>query len=60
MAVKAILGAGSGELAAELAAFMEKHQVHPPIAQTFEFEKADRAFEALRTMNGVGKIVINV
>lgn len=47
-------------MAADLSAFMEKHQIHPPIAQTFKFEEADKAFEALRNLSGVGKIVVEI
>lgn len=45
-------------MSVELSAFLEKHQLHPPIAQTFKFEEADKALDALRTLSGVGKIVI--
>ncbi|KAK6434214.1 hypothetical protein LTR95_009606 [Oleoguttula sp. CCFEE 5521] len=58
--LQACFGAGSKEMAIELSTFAEKHQLHPPIAQVFEFEEADKAMEALRTLSGVGKIVIRV
>ena len=45
-------------MAIELAAFMEKYKLHPPIAQTFEFEQAGKALEALATLTKPGKIVI--
>ena len=60
VAVQAVLGAGSQEMAVEFSAFAENHQLHPPIAQIFEFEEADKALETLRTLGGVGKIVIRV
>lgn len=42
----------------ELSEFMEKHQIHPPIAKVFKFEEADKAIDALRNFSGVGKIVV--
>jgi D-arabinose 1-dehydrogenase-like Zn-dependent alcohol dehydrogenase len=42
----------------ELSEFIEKHQIHPPIAEVFKFEEADKAIDALRNFSGVGKIVI--
>lgn len=47
-------------MAEELAAFMETHQIHPPIAQTFAFENAAEAFGALKNLTSPGKIVIKV
>jgi len=44
----------------ELCAFVEKHQLHPPIARVFKFEEADKALDALREFTGVGKIVVEV
>ena len=58
MLVRGQLGAGSRQMAEELSAFMEKHKLHPPIAETFEFEKTDKALDALVKFIGVGKIVI--
>ncbi|KAM0714317.1 hypothetical protein Q7P37_010104 [Cladosporium fusiforme] len=55
-----VLGPGSKELADEFCAFIEKHDVHPPIAQTFPFEKADEAFDTLRSLQQVGKVVVEV
>lgn len=45
---------------AELSAFAEKHQLHSPIAQVFEFEEADKALDALREFTGIRKIVVKL
>ncbi|KAI5358959.1 hypothetical protein Slin14017_G112420 [Septoria linicola] len=58
--IQGILGAGSREMAQELATFMETHQIHPPIAQTFAFEQADQALSALEQLTSPGKIVVKV
>lgn len=42
----------------ELSEFIEKHEIHPPIAKTFKFEEADKAVDALRNFSGIGKIVV--
>ncbi|KXT09365.1 hypothetical protein AC579_3827 [Pseudocercospora musae] len=55
-----VLGAGSRELSQELADFLCEHQIHPPIAATFEFEQADKALEALKTLSVPGKIVVKI
>ena len=47
-------------MAKELVEFEQKHDLHPPVAQTFEFEQAQEAFESLSTLSQAGKIVINV
>lgn len=44
----------------ELVAFMEKHELHPPVAQIFEWEQATEALEALTTLSAPGKIVLKV
>ena len=44
----------------ELSEFIDKHQIHPPIAKLFKFEEALEAINALRNFSGVGKIVIEV
>lgn len=44
----------------ELSEFIDKHQIHPPIAKVFKFEEASDAIDALRNFSGVGKIVIEV
>lgn len=54
------LGAGSRDHLAELAHFMEKHQLHPQIAQTFEFEEADKALQALVQLATPGKVVVRI
>ncbi|KAI7337095.1 hypothetical protein KC315_g2506 [Hortaea werneckii] len=54
------LGAGSRDHLAELARFMEKHQLHPQIAQTFDFEEADKALQALVELAAPGKIVVRI
>jgi D-arabinose 1-dehydrogenase-like Zn-dependent alcohol dehydrogenase len=54
------LGGGSYDMMVELSAFAEKHQLHPPIANVFEFEEADKALDALSEFTGVGKIVVEV
>jgi NADPH:quinone reductase-like Zn-dependent oxidoreductase len=58
--VQGRLGGGSYDMMVELSAFAEKHQLHPPIAQVFEFEEAVKALEALRESTGVGKTVVEV
>lgn len=58
--VQGFIGAGSKEMAEELSAFVQKHDLHPPIAETFEFEQAPDAWEMLKASNKLGKIVINV
>ena len=45
-------------MAEALSAFMEKHKLHPPIAQTFAFEEAKKALQALDTLSNPGKIVL--
>lgn len=47
-------------MAEELVAFVQEHDLHPPIAQTFEFEQAREAWKSLVTLSKPGKIVINV
>lgn len=54
------LGAGSRGHLAGLARFMEKHQLHPQIAQTFDFEEADKALQALVELATPGKIVVRI
>lgn len=44
----------------ELSEFIDKHQIHPPIAKVFKFEEAVEAIDALKSFSGVGKIVIEV
>jgi len=53
-------GAGSKEMSDELARFMEKHQLHPQIAQVFEFGEADKALEAATKLTAPGKVVVRV
>jgi len=60
VSVKAALGAGSRQMGVELSEFIDKHQIHPPIAKVFKFEEAVEAIDALRNFSGVGKIVIEV
>ena len=45
-------------MAAELSAFMDKHKLHPPVAQVFDFEDAEKALDALDHLITPGKIVI--
>ncbi|KAK5173691.1 uncharacterized protein LTR77_002372 [Saxophila tyrrhenica] len=52
------LGASSREVFEEMSAFMEKHDLHPPVAQVFEFEQAEEALKALTTLTVPGKIVV--
>jgi len=47
-------------MSGELSAFMEKHELHPPVAQVFEWEQVPAALEALTTLSTPGKIVIKV
>ncbi|KAI6823208.1 hypothetical protein KC340_g11872 [Hortaea werneckii] len=54
------LGAGSRDHLAELVRFMEKHQLHPQIAQTFDFEEADKALQALVELAAPGKVVVRI
>ena len=58
--VQGLIGTGSKDMGKELVAFVEKHDLHPPIAQTFEFEQAREAWQELATLSKPGKIVINV
>ncbi|KAH8169460.1 zinc-binding dehydrogenase domain-containing protein [Sarocladium implicatum] len=58
--IRGLIGTGSKEMAEELVEFIQKHDLHPPIAQTFEFEEAREAMEALKTLSKPGKIVINI
>lgn len=44
----------------ELAAFMEKHEIRPPVAQVFEWEQAPEALQALTTLSKPGKLVIKI
>ena len=37
---------------------MEKHQLHPPIVEIFEFEQADKALKSLSKLTAPGKIVV--
>ncbi len=39
--------------------FMEKHNIQPLIDSQFAFKDGEKAFDALRTGNQIGKIVIN-
>lgn len=52
------LGAGSRMMAEELSAFLEKFQLHPPTAATFEFEEAEQAVKTLDNMSKPGKIIV--
>lgn len=47
-------------MAEELVEFVQKHHLRPPIAQTFEFEQAREAFNALETLSEPGKVVIKI
>jgi NADPH:quinone reductase-like Zn-dependent oxidoreductase len=47
-------------MARDFVAFIDHHDIHPPIAQVFGFEEGDKAIEALRKFTGVGKIVVKV
>ncbi|KAK3624300.1 hypothetical protein LTR56_021121 [Elasticomyces elasticus] len=58
--VRGQLGAGNRDMAVETSAFMQKHQIHPQIAQTFEFDEADKALEATRKLSAPGKIVVKI
>ena len=42
----------------EMSAFMDKHNLHPPIAETFEFDEAEEALKALDNLTRPGKIVL--
>ena len=42
----------------EMIAFMEQHKIKPSVHQTFAFEDALQAFEALATGKQVGKVVL--
>jgi NADPH:quinone reductase-like Zn-dependent oxidoreductase len=54
------LGAGNREHGRALAALMEEHQLHPPIAEVFKFEEADKAIEAIKKLSAPGKVVVKV
>jgi NADPH:quinone reductase-like Zn-dependent oxidoreductase len=45
-------------MAIELSAFLDKHKLHPPIAQEFAFEDADEALKALDHLSSPGKIIV--
>ncbi|KAH7359907.1 hypothetical protein BKA66DRAFT_221596 [Pyrenochaeta sp. MPI-SDFR-AT-0127] len=45
---------------AELAQFIQANNIKPAIAQEFEFEQVIEAFEALKKLNSVGKIVVKI
>lgn len=45
-------------MAMEMSAFIDKHKLHPPIAQTFGFEEAEKALQALDNLTSPGKIVL--
>lgn len=40
--------------------FLEKHDIHPAVARVFEFEEGKEAFEYMRHLSDVGKVVIKV
>jgi len=44
----------------ECVEMMEAHDLHPVVAEIFEWQDAPKAFEALLKQNAVGKIVIKV
>lgn len=44
----------------ELSAFVEKHDIHPPIAKVYEFEDADKAIQAAAKLTVLGKLVVKV
>lgn len=44
----------------ELSAFVEKHNIHPPIAKVYDFEDADKAIQAAAKLTNLGKLVIKV
>ncbi|KAK6393751.1 hypothetical protein LTR65_002128 [Meristemomyces frigidus] len=54
------LGASNKDMADELAHFIEKHDLHPQIAQVFDFEDADKALEAATNLSAPGKVVVTV
>ena len=45
-------------MAEELSAFMARHDLHPPVAEVFDFEKAPEALGALTKLSAPGKIVL--
>jgi D-arabinose 1-dehydrogenase-like Zn-dependent alcohol dehydrogenase len=45
---------------AELARFVEEHNIKPVIAKEFAFAEAREAFQALEKQNSVGKIVVKL
>lgn len=52
------LGAASRQVNEEMSAFLEKHDLHPTIAEVFEFEEADKALAALTNLKVPGKIIV--
>jgi NADPH:quinone reductase-like Zn-dependent oxidoreductase len=44
----------------ECVEMMEAHDLHPVVAEVFEWQDAPKAFEALLKQSAVGKIVIKV
>ena len=58
--VAGMIGSGSKEMFVSLIDFVEKHDIHPVIAKTFEFREAAEAFEYTRKLGEVGKVVVKV
>lgn len=45
-------------MARELSAFLERFQLHPPTAATFDFEDTVQAVKALESLSKPGKIIV--
>ncbi len=44
----------------EVVDFVEKHDIHPVIGETFEWKYAPKAFESMMKQGTVGKIVVAI
>jgi D-arabinose 1-dehydrogenase-like Zn-dependent alcohol dehydrogenase len=56
--VQGTLVAASREVLEAFSAFMEKHDLHPPVAKIFDFEEADKGLDELTSLSIPGKIVV--
>lgn len=54
------LGTSNKEMAEEFARFIDKHTLHPQIAQVFDFEDADKALAAAASLCAPDKVVVRV
>ena len=57
--VQGQVGAGNMEQLVAMVRFMEDHQLHPQIAEIFEFEEADKGLKALEDLKVPGTYSMN-